>query len=211
MSIEATLQDFIFGPINRVHQILPPTLAQRASKSMKRDKLPWTHNHLHDLESLWWVTVWIVIYNHFRLPNEPLPELEQTTLYLRQAQILFPPIMVDRHRISSFRGSFLMNCEGLPENKRGALDLLDFLRLRLIDDYVAVESTLPNSIALHVASDDIYESFTHTFRLLQTESDNYTLYFIPKRHAELERNGKRPRAKSTDITRGSSLKRRAVA
>jgi hypothetical protein len=54
-------------------------------------QLPFSHNHLNNLELLWWVAVWIVFYNHFskstsqQSDEEPHSDLQETERQLAVA------------------------------------------------------------------------------------------------------------------------------
>jgi hypothetical protein len=214
MSLEAVPQVFLFGP-TRGRRKLDTTQesAEQAMRSRRSDAIPWSHNHLHDLESLWWVAVWMLIYHHFQHSNEPLPGVEEMELSIDQVQTLFPPTMENIRRRDAFQQTFLDVYETLPGNKRPAFLLLDDLREDLISDYTAVESTLPTFINLHAADDDdIYEKFQDAFRRIKTENSDYKLLFIPDLiQAKTAGKIKRPREESFSVTGGSSSKRSRVA
>src|SRR6267154_3390760 len=106
MSIEVAVQRYLFHPrqsrpsnfIEKVQEI--KQLKERAATSTERNQptiFPFAHNHLHDLESLWWVTVWIVFYNHFsksQQPDEvPLSNLQEAERQFGLARTLFPSVM----------------------------------------------------------------------------------------------------------------------
>ena len=67
MSIEVAAQKFLFRPRVSGHGANVTDIVQRARGVLQNitAPLPFSHNHLHDLESLWWVAIWIVFYNHF--------------------------------------------------------------------------------------------------------------------------------------------------
>ena len=160
MPIEVAGQMFLFAPrqsrpsanfIQKVQHI--KQLKERAAANIKQDKhanLPFSHNHLHDLKSLWWVAIWIVFYNHFsksqQPDEEPLSDLQVVERQLRLAGTLFPPIMKSTDRRDGFQTSFSQVCEDLPHNKETICTYLDTLRTTLVNHYIAIESTLPMSI-----------------------------------------------------------------
>jgi hypothetical protein len=95
MSIEVATQDFLFCP--------PPRLSlDELNSALDRDgpdkgtapaNVPFSHNHLHDLESLWWVAVWIDFHYHFsKKETSPSVTLKDAEKQLRLAQTLFPPV-----------------------------------------------------------------------------------------------------------------------
>jgi hypothetical protein len=100
MSVEVAAQRFLFAP---------PDLGFSSSEvggflsAAKQDvgtaeiEVPFSHNHLHDLESLWWVAVWVVFYNYF---SEGTPSHDSPSFTLRDAgdqlnlgRILSPPVL----------------------------------------------------------------------------------------------------------------------
>jgi hypothetical protein len=209
MSIEVTAHMFLFLP-------------QQPTKSLdevKRDheqndevaEVSFIHNHLHDLESLWWVAVWLVFYNHFydtqQSNEEPLSDLQDVERQLRLARTLFPSSITSIHRQNGFQTSFLKVYNDLPKNKHLICSYLDVLRTYLISHYLKVESTLPHSIDLTASTDDIYGDFRKAFALSQ---EDFILAFIPDIHIQLRGSLKRARAESTNDsdTGGIASKRR---
>jgi hypothetical protein len=74
MTIEAAAQWFLFRRhlpnrsanfAKMLHDI--QIEAQETTSTMQNQpaEAPFSHNHLHDLESLWWAAVWMALYNHF--------------------------------------------------------------------------------------------------------------------------------------------------
>jgi hypothetical protein len=215
MSVEVAARIFLFIP----QQSTEPAKFQdklrqiQHHKSIKNNtptKLPFVHNHLHDLESLWWVAVWVIIYNCLcdtQQSNEvPPSDLQDVEHQLSWARTLFPSLMESASRRDAFQQLFLEVCGELPRNKHAICSYLDLLRHSLIEHYSKVESTLPHFIDLAASKDDIYDDFRETFSCSQ-ELD-FILTFIPDIHAELRGNLKRPRAESTNDTGVVSQRRR---
>jgi tRNA (Thr-GGU) A37 N-methylase len=205
MSIKVAAHIFLFLP----QQSTEPTKFQHklrriqeqiSIKNNKSAKLPFVHNHLHDLESLWWVAVWVVFYNHLSDTQQsnqaPLSNLQEVEHQLAYTRTLFPSIMGSVGRRDAFQQLFLKVCNELPSNKHTVCSYLDLLQHSLIEHYSKVESMLPHFIDLTASKDDIYDNFRETFSCLQ-ELD-VILTFILDIHAELRQNLKRPRAESTN-------------
>ncbi|KAN0109362.1 hypothetical protein V8E52_009406 [Russula decolorans] len=160
------------------------------AKRRARRKVPFSHNHLHDLESLWWVAVWMVFYNYFSQRtssyDHPSFTLRDVERRLRLAQVLFPPMLDSTTRLNGFRHpeSFQDTCDQLPGNKRAIYDR----------DPLSVD---PNS-----SKGDIYNNFTRVFSTLKTVSHDLVLDFIPNIWAKLskEEHSKRPRSESMNDT-----------
>jgi len=212
MSIEVSAQSFLFAPgqpsdaeaeIRRIEQ-------QGAIQKNEPAELPFAHIHLHDLESLWWVAVWIVFYNEFRAPQQSdadtYPDLKDIDRHVALAQNLFPPLMESTRRHYGFQLHFHKIFKDLPESKHTACEYLDVLRRYLIMHYKKVEATLPHSIDVPTFKGDTYNTFRRVFGLLQALE--FTLAFIPDIRRELRGNLKRPRAESTNDTGVASQKRR---
>jgi hypothetical protein len=136
MSIEVAVRIFLFIP----QQSAEPTkfkdkLRQiQQHKSIKNNtptKLPFVHNHLHDLESLWWVAVWVIIYNCLcdtQQSNEvPPSDLQDVERQLAWARTLFPSLMESASRQNAFQQLFLEVCGELPRNKHAICSYLNLL------------------------------------------------------------------------------------
>jgi hypothetical protein len=157
MSVEAAAREYLF---------LPPVIigTSRPAKRQKTAprKVPWSHNHLHDLESLWWVAVWIVFYNHFLKPNKPIPDLKTVNKQLDLTHTLFP-VNDNFVRRDQFRINFEKTCKELPLNKETMCEHLETARQGLLGHYYLVEEMHPNSVNPELSSDEIYETFRSAF------------------------------------------------
>src|SRR5712672_3089707 len=137
--------------------------------------IPFSYNHLHDLESLWWIAVWVVFFNHFSegtpTPDRPSLSLEDASRQLKSAQTLFPLALESTTREHVFQKDedFLEKCEGLPSNRKAICLLLDFLRQLLINNYKIVEAKHPPSVNPDSPNNDIYDGFTEGFSESKTD------------------------------------------
>ena len=201
MSIEVAVQSFLFKPppssnATAVDQL---RMAKKIGKARGLTEVLFSHNHLHDLESLWWVAVWVVFYNHFS-PSGDQFTLRDAEDQLKKARILFPP-MECITRPNAFRDSqsFREACVLHPNKKRIYFGL-NLLRERLIKDYSAIEEGLPLSIRLESSEDDIYDDFAGLFLAMKEVSPDLMLDFIPGIYATLlkEAKSKRSRSESTN-------------
>ena len=207
MSIEVAAQQFLFIPPNPTAK--PSDLdefrsAKKRDKGMAKTKVPFSHNHLHDLESLWWVTAWVVFYRSFSDGTAPRSRLtlEDAKDQLDLAEKLFPPVSNSTARRDSFQIAELFEetCGQLPHDKEDACIGLDFLREQLIKHYMAIEANYPliNQIA---STDDIYDDFIRTFKDMKSRYHGFALESIQEIFAELSKpEGKRPRSESTNDT-----------
>jgi hypothetical protein len=223
MSIEGAARMFLFRPRQSsdpnkrleshiATQQNPWAEHQNATKYNQSTQSPFIHNHLHDLESLWWVAVWVVFYNHFfesQSSKEACPlNFQQAESQLASARTLFPSIMESAKRLLGFQHSFPQVCSDLPSNKQAICNGLDILRESLIDHYLNVELTLPRSVNLAASGDDIYDIFRKLFSEAQKTYAGCILTFIPGVYDKLRANLKRPRAESTSDTGGATPKKK---
>ena len=133
MSIEVAAQQFLFGPHDQDDNF---TEVMQGAKMPKQNNIesaavPFSYNHVHDLESLWWVAVWVVFYNHFsksqQSGEEPLSSLLDAQPQLELSRTLFPTYMKSIDRRDGFQRSFLKTCGDLPSSKKAICAYLNAL------------------------------------------------------------------------------------
>jgi hypothetical protein len=116
MSIAVAAQRFLFRPYIPLHSANFSEMlheiqseGQETANAMQNQptEVPFSHNHLHDLELLWWAAVWIVFYNHFSKLQEsdegPLSDLQEVDRQLGLARTLSPPFMKSIDHQNSFQ------------------------------------------------------------------------------------------------------------
>src|ERR1700691_3780472 len=169
MSIEVSAQQFLFTPHNQDNNFTEVMQGVEMPKQndIESAAVPFSHNHIHDLESLWWVAVWMVFYNHFsksqQSSEEPLFSLLDAQRQLELAGTLFPTYMKSIDRRDGFQRSFLKTCGDLPSSKKAICAYLNALRRIIIRNYVLIESKLPQTVDLSASMDDIYQKFNEVF------------------------------------------------
>jgi len=212
MSIEVAAQMFLFCPrlpdqeLNFTEMLdeIQQTEGKEATNAMQNRlaDVPFSHNHLHDLESLWWVAVWMAFYNHFSNSQQSeegaLSDLPEVERQLHLARILFPSVMKNTDRLLGFQTSFPKVCDDLPSDKSPICKYLNVLRLSLMRHYSAIQSTFPQSIDSNASTDDIYDNFRQAFSLSHKTYSDFALTFIPHVQAQLRGYLKRSRAESTN-------------
>jgi Fungal protein kinase len=109
MSVEVAAQKFLFQP--RFVNITDFMQDVRNTSGIRKTTIvPFSHNHLHDLESLWWVAVWMVFYNRFskaqRSDDEPPFTLTEAERQLKLSQVLFPSLLKNTDHLSASRFLF---------------------------------------------------------------------------------------------------------
>src|SRR5882762_1178317 len=207
MSVEVAAQKFLFQPrFDEDVDITDFMQGVRNTSGIQRTTtVPFSHNHLHDLESLWWVAVWMVFYNLFskgRGANDQPPlTLTEAEHQLKQAQVLFPSALKSTDRLFGFQISFQETYFALQRDKAVICGYLDGLRRILLKHYAVIESTLPHSIDPNTSENEIYEAFRKVFSSSKDDYSDIVLSFIPNIYAQLRRDMKRPRAESTNDSR----------
>jgi hypothetical protein len=203
MSIEVTAHRFLFKPSNRPagsSGLDEHRSAKIRRKELAKTKVPFSHNHLHDLESLWWVAVWVVFNHSFSKEDGDHLTLQDANDQLDLAEKLFPPVVDSISRQNNFQDaeSFEETCKGLPDYKEEAYFGLDYLREQLIKHYKAIEANYP-LINPNDSTDDIYHDFTEAFTFLKSSYEGFALKPIQDIYAKLlsKSESKRPRSEST--------------
>ena len=210
MSIEVAAQKYLFipsdpGPSSTEVDELAGVTVQDVGPT--RTKVPFSHNHLHDLESLWWAAFWMVFYNYVSggtaSRDGPSFTLQDAKNQLNIAENLFPLTTDSSTRMDSFKIDelFLEVCEKLPDKKTAIYTRLNLLRRLLVRDYEAIESGYPRSIKVNASNDDIYDIFTRIFSALKTITYGLVLDSIRKIFVKRSKEvNKSPRSESTNDT-----------
>jgi hypothetical protein len=188
MSIEVAAQGFLFSPYNPGFS---SSEIDRFRNSTEVTEIPFSHNHLHDLESLWWVAVWVVFFFYFSkgTPSRDHPSftLQDVEEHLDLARILFPHSLKDINRRNAFQAptSFPKICSMLSGNKKDIYAGLNVLRRLLISHYSVIEEEFPLLVDPSTSNDDIYDNFTQLFFNLKIISHDLVLDFIPHIYEKL--------------------------
>ena len=215
LSVEIAGLSYLFAPITPAPTPEDTGRFSDIYQHSVQPELPWRFNHLHDLESLWWVAVWIVFNNRFggldvsafSPPESDVPPTPQAPPdSIRKA--LFPSSFDNVHRRDFFITKFSY-IQGLPEQYQTPFLALNALRTCLVMDYRAIQSTLPKSINLDASGDGIYNYFKGMFDFLRDETSNHTLMSMPTVRAQTP-DSKRKRGEPTDGM-GRSSRRRSGA
>jgi hypothetical protein len=187
MSVEVAAREFLFIPERQTDyydehlQGIPMKQANEA---------PFLHNHLHDLESLWWVAVWVVFYHRFSEPttpgDHPSLTLQDAEGQLNLAKRLFPSVLKDFDRRDGFKitRTFQNIYRRLPPNKQNTYRDLNFIRQQLISHYQAIEAKYP-LVDPNDSTDDIYNDFTRAFSILKSKHHDVVIKPIVKIQREL--------------------------
>jgi hypothetical protein len=138
-------------------------------------------NCLHDLESVWWIAVW-VLFHHTPMDNKE----DCSTQILRAAQ-LFPPAGNSEMRVGAFLAGTIRYIVGdlAPAFQPGAIKMLD-ARTQLILCYKAAEKGSPID---EIVFNGIHESLVAIWQKARDESRHIEYRFAlwtPKRGATEE-------------------------
>lgn len=155
MPVEVFAGDYLFNDFDNASTT--PFITYITGDQPANPKIPWAYNHLHDLESLWWVTVWIFSFNFHR--SDDIPTLGKAEECLETAQKLFPP-SGHVNCINAFNSTFYEIAKNLPQSVQYIITPLDELRRRLKRRYFMVESKSP------VNSDDLDYELYDNFEVL---------------------------------------------
>ncbi|KAI0085143.1 hypothetical protein BDY19DRAFT_458366 [Irpex rosettiformis] len=143
MSIEAKTHEYEFVPLSDSNQPVQgyswstSTDVEDTSAACPQELLPFRYNPLHDLESLWWVLVYLLLRRH--------AEIAEDTSKRRDEQIMFyDQLFTDNNQIrqSMFQkpGKFRNGRTTLHSRMRPVGDWLEWARGLLVNRYVEVES-----------------------------------------------------------------------
>ncbi|KAJ3833951.1 hypothetical protein F5878DRAFT_631676 [Lentinula raphanica] len=153
MAAETMCDKYIYTPRNLTEEDPPTTLTDALNPAgedaapvpMAGPKPPFSYNPLHDLESIWWIIVYVLFFNDDKSFRSPEPEIRQ-----EQMEKLF------HGRLDSYeRQQFLEDVgEGDIANLKKwisptllpALNLLFPLASKLITAYTSSEKTYPKEI-----------------------------------------------------------------
>ena len=124
------------------------------------------HNPLHDLESLWWVGLWILLC-HYHTGNLQNTDVQQHIKVVKEIrETLFNNRVSTANRRNALTGSALLLVDVLPEFFPAAVQhlifLLDVFRGRLVTNYKIYKPTTPQDRSffipdVHLKFNDIFE------------------------------------------------------
>jgi hypothetical protein len=190
MSIKVAEQEYLFRPphpdasfakiMRGIQQTDSPNATNKTED--KAAVAPFSHNHLHDLESLWWVAVWIVFYNHLSKSKQSeeclSTDIRNVDYQLGLARTLFQPALESSRCQNGFQLSFIKRRKDLLSNKNPICGYLEGLRQILVKHYLIIESAFPRFINLS-ASKDIYDDFRMAFTDSRQQYCDFVLTLFP--------------------------------
>lgn len=131
MSVETMVQKFLFIP-----------------HGQRRPDTPFRYNALHDIESTWWLGIWML---YFFQPEGHEESTQSSNLRQVETDGIFPGVLAHTGRLTflTFQ-DYLFTCtEGwIAEVFTYAVEILNNVRLSLVDLYTELERTFPNGIPM---------------------------------------------------------------
>jgi len=147
-------------------------------------EIPFTANPLHDLESLWWIQVWLL---HFYVDRDGRERsTEQSAMY----QSLFPGLLLGGSRVPSLQTQLKLVI--LPEAFQRPARAVEEMRRFLLATYSACERTLPPKFQDHL--DKLTTFFTEALQGATDVSKNITLH-VPGKRKEPDQGGEESQPK----------------
>jgi len=149
-----------------------------------------TFNPIHDLESLWWIWVWVM---YFYVDKDGMTHSPEQAKAFR---LLFPdyiPAERVRHFIASLRAD-------VPPAFRDVIRSAELVRQRLVDTYFDMEISLPLDFAPFLP--ELMDYFLGSLQLAVDRAGDIKLY-IPVEH----RKRKEPEREEGNLLSSTSNKR----
>ncbi|KAI5115744.1 hypothetical protein M0805_002822 [Coniferiporia weirii] len=148
MAVEVTRRYYNFLPIRDVDQVFGEAARVLAEQDSGQVDLGmgFCHNRFHDLESIWWIAVWMLFFHD----DKSCPESDDSRRAIRkmQAQGLFPRDLniSDRHHCLLNEKAFKVMTNCLSPTFRKVIAALNAVRTALQRAYERAEATLPERI-----------------------------------------------------------------
>jgi hypothetical protein len=170
MAIEVDSQDYLFCPR---HETIGPNFTLQATPRLP----PFRSNCLHDLESAWWIAVFILFCNRDKSKEDQWlePETKQADKQLLVVQQMFPRVLgsTSRYKIFSERGIFSDAVQLLPSRFVKAGSKLDVARYLLVERYQRAEA---GAVIDREAFNGINEQMVEILDIAIKESGDTPLY-----------------------------------
>ncbi|KIK69236.1 hypothetical protein GYMLUDRAFT_35305 [Collybiopsis luxurians FD-317 M1] len=88
MAIEASARSYLFRPSSfKPRDLFKPSSFKRCTARAKVEDPPFSHNFIHDLESVWWVLVSVLIFNDGSKDGKLVESPEKMSRYALMAQL----------------------------------------------------------------------------------------------------------------------------
>lgn len=172
MAIEVAKQGYSFRPMRqrnlRKHlelrrirsndsgniQLPRSTQAEENSDDSKCD---FYHNHLHDLESLWWIFVWSAFVYEKAPAMDDDESIELAAEQMQYYNLLFPSAISSEERVSflAFEDTFFKYISYIPPSFHVQKEMIDIFRYVLVKAYQKSEEKITGP--LHFSSPVVHE------------------------------------------------------
>lgn len=106
---------------------------------------PFKYNPLHDLESLWWVATYFLVWREVVARTRTAKERNAEKARLHQQRLYAETLFTESGKTTLLEGGFFMpEFSGMfPKEMQTLREKLDIWRHRLVLRYAAVESDIP--------------------------------------------------------------------
>lgn len=149
--------------------------------------LPLRYNPLHDLESLWWIAVYLLYYKDVKDPNQP--DRRKPTIIVEQhksSRLLFEKM----HERSDFLGgtkTFIDRLQSLQPSVHPLWVELNRLRHICVGRYQTLQRDLQSlSFATILEDTNVHTKFVGTFRSLKSKCDGIEVFAQRRQDKEIE-------------------------
>ena len=138
MSVEALRHAYLFRPKKpnrRIGQLFQSPSARAQAKSGGTDRksvAPFQYNPLHDLESLWWVLVYLLFRRPTNIDDDTRERYEEQLRYFDSA---FTDELMDRLEMFQDQTKFSEGFTTLHDLMKPVAELLDWTRQNLVIQY----------------------------------------------------------------------------
>ena len=143
MPAEVMSLEFLFRPAE------DPSIdeGEVAEQATKDEELPFRYNAIHDIESVWWLGVWVVFFKKPEGYDEP-----RAKSLKRQAEtgLIFPDDLVHYRRLSYIRDPMVFRRyteRWISEEFSFAIRASDVVRAMLANLYREIEEMLPDGLS----------------------------------------------------------------
>ncbi|KAJ3768088.1 hypothetical protein FB446DRAFT_818059 [Lentinula raphanica] len=151
MAAEIMSNDYIYTvaaelpPEKDTVSFSPQPEAKTSPPVVSEPELPFCYNPLHDLESIWWIIVYVLFFNDVASARSPYPDSRQTMMN-ELFQVRLESSRRERFLRTMMRGHIDTVQECLSPSFAPVLKLLVPLASRLIAAYAGSEKTHPKEI-----------------------------------------------------------------
>jgi hypothetical protein len=146
MAAEVMQMEFTFRPVKEWNRTLDIDKSYERIKEELLIDLPFCYNAIHDIESAWWVGVWMLF---FHMPKGYIESNQISRERQRQTDRLFSGTFTFGHRLHVLEseGTFVKSTVGWASKEWSpAVGVFDRVRRLLLKIYRNLEETFPDGL-----------------------------------------------------------------